>query len=603
MCLGTATSRVLGIFFIIIESVPCVAAKYGGGNGQSDSPYLIYTAEHMNTIGAEPNDWDKHFSLMADVDLSGFDGRDGRPRFRQIAPNTSAEPRFEGRPFTGVLDGNGHTISHLTLTGQHYLGLFGQLEATAVVMDLRLADVTIDGTGDCVGAIAGWNFGHVTRCSSDGTIRGHAAVGGLVGHNWAFTSQCSTRGRVEGLAGVGGLAGSNSGVLVQCYSLAAVDGVELVGGLTGSNGFGQMVQCYSTGAVRGTSAVGGLAGESSEGATSCFWDIQTSGQYNSATGIGLTTEQMHEAGTYLDAGWDWVGETENGVSEIWQMPQPGGYPVLATFNENPCCPLQGRGSAQEPYLIWNAADLGAMAHSNPRAHYRLAASLDLSGIRWTTAVIPCFGGTLDGQGRTVSNVTITGGGVLGLLGQVTLEARVANLGIVDTNIVGLGDQIGTLAARNYGSVTCCYSHGRLSGNRRVGGLIGYNWGVVSQCYNTAAVAGTADVGGLVGYNEYGNVSCCYSVGPVVGSWDVGGLVGRSGPLAVSARCFWDIQTSGQTVDAGSTGLPTPQMQTARTFLAARWDFVGETRNGTEDLWWIIEKHSYPRLWWEPAEQP
>ena len=33
-------------------------------------------------------------------------------------------------------------------------------------------------------------------------------------------------------------------------------------------------------------------------------------------------------------------------------------------------------------------------------------------------------------------------------------------------------------------------------------------------------------------------------------------------------------------------------------LDAGWDFVGETANGTEDLWWILEGKDYPRLWWE-----
>jgi hypothetical protein len=48
-------------------------AKYGGGTGEPNDPYLICTAEQMNTIGAEPNDWDKHFKLIADIDLSnGF---------------------------------------------------------------------------------------------------------------------------------------------------------------------------------------------------------------------------------------------------------------------------------------------------------------------------------------------------------------------------------------------------------------------------------------------------------------------------------------------------------------------------------------------------
>jgi len=41
-----------------------------------------------------------------------------------------------------------------------------------------------------------------------------------------------------------------------------------------------------------------------------------------------------------------------------------------------------------------------------------------------------------------------------------------------------------------------------------------------------------------------------------------------------------------------------EMQTASTFLDAGWDFLDETANGTEDIWWILEGQDYPRLWWE-----
>lgn len=588
---------------LIATIASSVAARYGGGTGQFEDPYLIYTAEQMNAIGAEPNDWSKHFCLMADVDLSDFDGREGRPSFNRIAPGAGDAASFRGKPFTGVFNGNGHTISHLTIAGGHYVGLFGQLESQAVVMHLRMVDAFVTGSGDYVGAIAGLNFGHVTGCFSDGAVSGNAAVGGMVGHNWGVITQCFSAGLVEGNEALGGLAGGSSGILVQCYSNAAVGGFEAVGGLVGRNTFGQMSQCYSTGAVRGFATVGGLAGDGSATVTSCFWDIETSGQAISAAGIGLSTSQMHEAATYRDAGWDWVGETENGISEIWRQPQAGGYPVLATFTEHPGRPFQGRGEPDDPYLIRSAQELGAMVHGNPRAHYRLEASLDLSGIGWTTAVVPWFAGTFDGQGRTISNPTIVGGGSLGLFGLLAYGAQVANLGIADANIVGSGDQVGMLAGRSYGAVTCCYTSGSVSGTRRIGGLIGYNWGTVAECYNTGAVFGTSNVGGLIGHHEYGDVTCCYSIGAVVGGWDVGGLVGRSGPSAVVARCFWDTQTSGQVADAGGIGLPTPRMQIARTFLAARWDFVGESRNGTEDFWWIVEGHSYPRLWWEASEQP
>jgi len=40
------------------------------------------------------------------------------------------------------------------------------------------------------------------------------------------------------------------------------------------------------------------------------------------------------------------------------------------------------------------------------------------------------------------------------------------------------------------------------------------------------------------------------------------------------------------------------MRTAKMFRQAGWDSVGETANGTEDIWWILEGKDYPRLWWE-----
>jgi hypothetical protein len=62
--------------------------------------------------------------------------------------------------------------------------------------------------------------------------------------------------------------------------------------------------------------------------------------------------------------------------------------------------------------------------------------------------------------------------------------------------------------------------------------------------------------------------------------------------------FWDTWTSGEVWSDGGTGLTTAQLQRAQTFFDAGWDFVGETANGTEDIWWILEGMDYPRLWWE-----
>jgi hypothetical protein len=238
-----------------------------------------------------------------------------------------------------------------------------------------------------------------------------------------------------------------------------------------------------------------------------------------------------------------------------------------------------------------------------RAHFELVNDIDLTGIDFYIMgdeVCP-FTGSFNGNGYTVSHLTITGEDDLGLFG-VTYGGLVTNLGIVDVNIVGSGVSVGGLVGNNCGTVTDCYCTGTVSGKWYVGGLVGWNDGAVTECYSTGAVDGNGYVGGLVGSND-GPVTQCYSTGAVSGTGSfVGGLVGNGNKDRVITS-FWDTQTSGQTKSAGGTGKSTAEMQTAKTFLDAGWDFVGETANGTEDIWWIVEGRDHPRLWWEAASDP
>ena len=95
------------------------------GKGSQESPYLVSTGEQLNMIGMLSKEWDKHYKLISDIDLSAFDGKDGRPAFRVIgdcyvsfACIAELGPSLDGTPFTGVFDGNDHTISHLTINSQ-----------------------------------------------------------------------------------------------------------------------------------------------------------------------------------------------------------------------------------------------------------------------------------------------------------------------------------------------------------------------------------------------------------------------------------------------------------------------------------------------------
>ncbi|MHC4569538.1 MAG: hypothetical protein ACYTE3_27750 [Planctomycetota bacterium] len=146
----TLTMPLLVLAIVCLLSLP-VGAQYGGGTGEPDDPYLIYTAEQMNEIGANfRTDWDKHFKLMANIDMSAYVDRS----FNIIGSNNN-------NAFRGVFDGNGKRIWNLTYTATNrsYAGLFGYLKGSqAEIRNLELVNPRINaGTGSYVGSLVGFN--------------------------------------------------------------------------------------------------------------------------------------------------------------------------------------------------------------------------------------------------------------------------------------------------------------------------------------------------------------------------------------------------------------------------------------------------------------
>lgn len=220
------------------------------------------------------------------------------------------------------------------------------------------------------------------------------------------------------------------------------------------------------------------------------------------------------------------------------------------------------------------------------------------------------GGLLGADEGIITNCSFSGeaagddyvGGLVALGGGIITKCTSSG------NVSG-NDNIGGLIGVNSGEVTYCYSSSDvLSSGSEAGGLAGENRGTITDSYATGNTSGNNITGGLVGSNGYinlrdvywedpGHIFNCYSTGSVSGTSKVGGLLGRNLVGSITA-CIWDIETSGQATSAGGTGKTTVEMQTIRTFLDAGWDFVDETTNGTEDIWWILEGKDYPRLWWE-----
>jgi len=192
------------------------------------------------------------------------------------------------------------------------------------------------------GLVGGHRFGNIRNSHAEGDVTGGPGamrLGGLAGSNYlGEIADSYAAGHVSGAGnslGVGGLLGSNVGVVAHCYATGDVssgDGGRCIAGLAGRN-HGQTSDCYAMGNVQAgenSEAVGGLVGDNEEGTViTSFWDVEASGQAASAGGTGLTTAEMQTASTFLEAGWDFVDETENGPNDVWKMWDRYDYPRLA----------------------------------------------------------------------------------------------------------------------------------------------------------------------------------------------------------------------------------------------------------------------------------
>jgi hypothetical protein len=540
-------------------------AKYGGGTGEPNEPYLIYDASQMNAIGADSNDWDKCFKLMSNVDLSKYTGTE----FNIIGEYVSyGNPK--NKPFTGVFDGNGHTISNFTYasTGTSYIGLFGYVDdPSAEIKDLGLVDPNVDaGTGWYVGSLVGYNSGTITGCYVEGgSISGNGCVGGQVGYNYRA-------------------------IITNCYSTGSVSGTTDIGGLVGYNSRAITTNCYSTGSVSGTTDIGGLVGRRSGGeVNNSFWDIETSGQATSAGGTGLTTAEMQMASTFVDWACDAFWTIDEGVDypRLWWQNMPG-EPITTPFYG------VGNGTEADPHLIYTAEQLNTFGlfPCLRGKHFKLMADIDLSGYTGTEFdiigdVYDPFTGVFDGNGHTISNFKYDCNGVnsIGLFGYVKgSDVEIKDLGLLEPNIdAGSGSSVGSLVGWFYsGNLSNCYVRGgRVAGNQSVGGLVGLNYGTITRCsssgiaegswsvggligrniqggaitdcYSEGSVDGIDCIGGLVGYNLQGAITDCYSEGSVDGNDCIGGLVGSTSLAVIIENCYATGNVAGEVAVGGLVG--------------------------------------------------
>ncbi|MGD0784547.1 MAG: GLUG motif-containing protein [Sedimentisphaerales bacterium] len=351
----TRTTFILSLTAILTLAASVFGA-YSGGNGTAGNPYQISTKADLLTLAANTTDYGLCFILTADIDMGGQVFTTAI-----IAADTVMGDEFNGTAFTGTFDGNGHKITHFTINGGSYLGLFGFIYSGSSVKNLGLENFTVSGTSgsDYVGGLVGSNYhGSISSCYSTGTVGdSYCGVGGLVGVNNGSISNCYSTGVVSGYYYVGGLVGDYyGGSINNCYSTGNVTGRSYLGGLVGDNYDGNISNCYSTGIVTGSSSLGGLIGFKEGGNISSSYFLDVAGP-NNGYGTPLTDAQMKQQSSFV--GWDFLN--------IWNIGEGQTYPFF-------------KGGA----VIYNltiTATFGGTTHPIPGIHtYLSGSSVDVNAI-------------------------------------------------------------------------------------------------------------------------------------------------------------------------------------------------------------------------------
>lgn len=186
-----------------------------------------------------------------------------------------------------------------------------------------------------------------------------------------------------------------------------------------------------------------------------------------------------------------------------------------------------------------------------------------------------------------------------------------------------------LVGINKGTIDTSFSSCLVTGTEESGGLVGASTGAINQCYCTGSVAGNLKIGGFIGSNG-AKISDCYATGNVTrlsgatattfcnfvgysvsytyNSYATGQVIydGAASPTnrgfgPYNSYCFYDTETSLQTSGYG-TAKTTAEMQQARTFALASWDFKGD---GAKGIWNIGNgrNNGYPYFNWQFAADP
>ena len=309
--------------------------------------FIAAAADAAATSGVLPQDV-IHIST-ADA-LSKIGGPLNKDNYYVLDNNISAGAWTPIDDFQGTLDGQGYSVTNLSVSATQYAGLFGRISSSGVT--IKNLGVSIGANGIIANNSNGTaHAGGLVACiESNSTttiencyVTGHSSKSGTGSNSAAYDISAYADSPAYPSARVGGLVGTSptSSTIINCYVRASVHAnssgqyaSSYAGGLVGyGSGYAMLISCYATGNVysRGysasTSNAGALVGLSNNNNYDCFYlDSQIVDGSEIIAGTKISADTLRFIVNQLNV---------NDPNGVWKIPASSsinnGYPVFKDY--------------------------------------------------------------------------------------------------------------------------------------------------------------------------------------------------------------------------------------------------------------------------------
>ena len=395
--------------------------------------------------------------------------------------------------FSGVLNGNYHTISNFKLNTKvlgSEIGFIRRLLAGASVNSLILDySLKIEENDTAVGGICGVSYGTIRGSSFKGSLNGISVVGGICGINKEDASiiNCSSEGVIIARSFVGGICGINNGTINKSNNSASINRTSFssneertvmnIGGIAGFN-TNTILESFNQGPV-GSDKLGGLAGGICGNSTGIIRDCYNVGKISGKRYIGGIV------GYFADF------KNNKSDDELYDKILKEIEDILKSHEDSEATPYKNEGDNNDKIIstITSSFNKGIVDGNSECGGIVGFSSSDGSKRKDSYSIKYCYN-----MGNITSKMSYSGG------------------------IAG---------NHKNGTISECYNSGIIEATDKdyAGGIAGYSNGLIRASFNTASVKGNSYVGGIAGFlNEANN---CYSTSQIYPNGSFAGAISGS----------------------------------------------------------------------------